>query len=217
MPTSGTYLDALSHLVVQNSDHADRVIRELSDDQVLWRPSPNRWSVAEWFEHLVAVGDDYQMKIREPLLAAWHDSAFEDVPYRRTMMGRCAVFGTRLRTKRSRGRGHLVPPAATAMSAGRFLTQQSELLDLLDDAREVDLRRIPVGSPLSRLMGPCLGDVIEQLVVLQHSGVEQTNDVIAAPGFPGGQRVARQTPRRSAPGRLTAAVGRAAAIAGVFR
>jgi len=44
-------------------------------------------------------------------------------------MGRCAVFGTRLRTKRSRGRGHLVPPAATAMSAGRFLTQQSELLD----------------------------------------------------------------------------------------
>jgi hypothetical protein len=194
MPTSGTYLDALTSLVLQNSDHADRVVSDLSNDQLLWRPSPNRWSVAEWFEHLVAVGDDYQSKIREPLLAAWHDPAFEDAPYRRTMMGRCAVFGTRVRAKRSRGRGHVVPPPATAASAVRFLTQQSELLDLLDDAREVDLRRIHVGSPLSRLMGPCLGDVIEQLVVRQHYGVAQTHDVIAAPGFPNGQRVARHTP-----------------------
>jgi hypothetical protein len=192
MPTAGTLLDSLTHVVLQNRDDADRLIHEFSSEQLLWRPSPHRWSVAEWFEYLVAFGDDSQARIREPMLAAWHDPSFEDAPYRRTILGGWSALGARVRGKRARG--PVAPPPAIAASAARFVTQQSELLDLLDEAREVDLRGIHVGSLFSRLMGPCLGDVLERLIVRQRHGVAQAEAITRMPGFPRGARGARHTP-----------------------
>jgi hypothetical protein len=188
MPTAGTHLDSLTLVVLQNSDDADRLIHEFSSDQLLWRPSPTRWSAAEWFEYLVAFGEDCQVRIREPMLAAWHDPSFEDASYKRTIIGGWSALGSRLRPKRARGR--VVPPPGIASSAGRFVAQQSELLDLLDEAREVDLRGIHVGSLFSRLMGPCLGDVLERLIVRQRHGVAQAAAISRMHGFP---RVARDT------------------------
>jgi hypothetical protein len=189
MPSTATHLDKLTRAVLYYSDRAECLVNELSHDQLLWRPSPNRWSVAEWFEHLVALGEDYQSKVREPMLAAWHDPSFEDVPYQQTFAGRCAVLGARVGAGRSRGRGHLIPPPATATAPARFLEQQSEFLDLLEEAREVDLRRIRLGSPVGRLIGLNLGDVFELLVVHQHHGLAQAARVVESPAFPARHRV----------------------------
>jgi DinB superfamily len=191
MPTSGIHLDQLTHLVLQNSDDADRLAQQLSGDQLMWRPSANRWSVAEWFEYLVAFGEDCQARIREPMLAAWHDPAFEDAPYKRTIAGGWSAFGTRLRAKRQRG--HVVPPPATSSSPARFVAQQGELLDLLDEARDVDLRGVHVGSLFSRLMGPCLGDVLERLITRQRHGIVQATLIARLPNFPGKSRSGRHT------------------------
>jgi hypothetical protein len=191
MPTAGTHLDRLTHVVLQNCDDAECLIQQLSNDQLLWRPSANRWSIAEWFEYLVAFGEDCQARIREPMLAAWHDPSFEDAPYKRTFAGGVSAFGNRLRAKRARG--HVVPPPATASSPARFVAQQSDLLDLLDEARDVDLRGVHVGSLFSRLMGPCLGDVLERLIVRQRHGMAQAELVIRVAGFPGGARGVRHT------------------------
>lgn len=194
MPSTGSHLDKLTRVVLQYTDDADCLVTELTHDQLLWRPSANRWSVAEWFEHLVALGEEYQSKIREPMLAAWHDSSFEDAPYRRTMLGRCAVLGARIRARRSRGRGHVISPATTATAPARFQEQQSDLLDLLEEAREVDLRRIRLGSSVVRLFGPNIGDVFELLLVHQRHGLTQSARVIESPGFPDAHRVRRRTP-----------------------
>jgi DinB superfamily len=194
MPTAGTHLDTLTRAVLQSSDFADSLVSELSHDQLVWRPSPGRWSVADWFEHLVALGDDYRARIHEPMLGAWHDPAFEDAPYRRTVAGRIATLRTRLGAGQSRGRGGTIPPATTATAPARFLEQQSDLLDLLDEAREVDLRRIRLGSPIARVIGLNLGDVLELLVVHQRQGLAQAERVVDTPGFPGTLRLSRHTP-----------------------
>jgi hypothetical protein len=191
MPTARIHLDRLTHVVLQNSDDAERLIQHLSNDQLLWRPSANRWSIAEWFEYLVAFGEDCQARIREPMLAAWHDPSFEDAPYKRTIAGGVSAFRNRLRAKRARG--HVVPPPATPSSPARFVVQQSELLDLLDEARDVDLRGVHVGSLFSRLMGPCLGDVLERLIIRQRHGVALTEPITRMAGFPGGARGVRRT------------------------
>jgi hypothetical protein len=188
---------------MQNSDDAERLIKQLSTDHLLWRPSANRWSISEWFEYLVAFGEDCQARIREPMLAAWHDPSFEDAPYKRTIAGGVSAFGNRLRAKRARG--HVVPPLATPSSPARFVAQQSDLLDLLDEARDVDLRGVHVGSLFSRLMGPCLGDVLERLIVRQRHGVAQAESITRMAGFPvearGGRHAAtemRQTAYQTA-------------------
>jgi hypothetical protein len=191
MPTAGTHLDRLTHAVLQNSDDAECLIQQLSNDQLLWRPSANRWSIAEWFEYLVAFGEDCRTRIREPMLAAWHDPSFEDAPYKRTIAGGVSAFGNRLRA--TRALGHVVPPPATASSPARFVAQQSDLLDLLDEARDVDLRGVHVGSLFSRLMGPCLGDMLERLIVCQCHGMAQAESITRMAGFPGGARGVRHT------------------------
>jgi hypothetical protein len=189
--TAGIHLDQLTHVVLQNSDDADRLAQQLSGGQLMWRPSANRWNVAEWFEYLVAFGEDSQASIREPLLAAWHDPAFEAAPYKRTIAGGWSALGNRLRAKRQRG--HVVLPAATSSSPARFVAQQGELLDLLDEARDVDLRGVHVGSLFSRLMGPCLGDVLERLITRQRHGIAQATLITRLPDFPDKARSGRHT------------------------
>jgi DinB superfamily len=194
MPSAGTHLDKLTRAVLQYSDYADCLVNEMSHDQLVWRPSPSRWSVAEWFEHLVVLGEDFRARVREPLLAAWHDPSFEDAPYRRTVAGRIAVLEARFWASRSRGRGQVIPPATTATAPTRFLEQQSDLLELFDEAREVDLGGIRLGSPVGRLIGLNLGDLFELLVVHQQHALAQAERVVETPGFPGAQRLSRHTP-----------------------
>jgi hypothetical protein len=125
------------------------------------------------------------------MLAAWHDPAFEDAPYKRTLAGGWSAFGNRLRAKRQRGQA--VPPPATSSSPARFVAQQGELLDLLDEARDVDLRGVHVGSLFSRLMGPCLGDVLERLITRQRHGIAQATLIVRLPNFPSKSRSGRHT------------------------
>lgn len=184
MQTYGAHLDALTHIVRQNKCAVEQLSTELSPTQLEWRPAPRMRSVAEWVETLVGKGEVYLAMISEPMLAAWHDPSFQDIPYKRTLIGHCVVIGARTRGVSRRVASHGERRPVPAAVFARFRAQQSDLLDLIDEARDVDLRRIRVASPLGRVMGLSIGDALELLAVLQQRGLQHATHVLETSGFP---------------------------------
>jgi hypothetical protein len=186
--TAREHLAALERGVDAVSDAVTRLVRPLDDAQLLWRPTPERWGVADCFEHLIAVGAAYHPRVRAAIDAHRRAGrgASADAPYRPTLFGRWFVRGAGPDAAvRIRARGPFIPPPAAASAPRRFLAQQPELRTLIADARGADLRAIKIHAPLNRLLTLRLGECLEMLVAHQWRHVKQAQRVAADAAFPG--------------------------------
>lgn len=184
MRTVGHHLDALSTATSDLAQEVDKLVAALTEEQLLWRPRRGEWGVADCLEHLVATGEVYHPRIRTQLLAAWHDPYMEDEPYEPTWFGRRFIREHGPNGRPLKARGPLVPARATVDTPARFAARQIELLELISDAREVDLRRVRIKSPQSRWRPLPLGEALEMLVVHQRRHVAQARRVAETTGFP---------------------------------
>jgi hypothetical protein len=177
--TCGEHLDAVTQIVSGNRDAVEHLSRTLSTTQLEWRPAAYGRCVAEWIESLGKSGDAALARIHAAMLPAWHDPSFEDQLYRRTVVGRCVLVSDRLR-----GDGHNAVHREPRRSASHavfteFLAQQHHLLDVIDEARDVDLCSAPAGW-----LGLSVGDALELLALRQRRGSGCVARVIATSGFP---------------------------------
>ena len=174
-PSATAHLDGLRTRL----DSIDAAVRgllvPLADDARLRRPAPDRWGVADCFEHLIATGQAYHPIVRAVLDAdrIGLSESHRRASYRPTWFGGWFVRtasegGPRLRTFRT-----FAPPPAHADAPERFLSQQTELRALLDDARGRDLRALRVRSPALPLLTLRLGECLAMLVGHQERHLKQ--------------------------------------------
>lgn len=181
---------------IRGEDHLDRLaaeaegiggeVRALTDgltpDQLLWRPAPERWGIADCLEHLIATAAAYHPRIRAALERA--PRADRSDLYRPRLFGRLFIRASGPEGKlRIRARGPFVPPPAGPDTPDRFLSRQAELLELVRASRGADLNRTRIRSPLSRFLSLTLGECLEMLVAHQRRHLQQAGRVRDAPGF----------------------------------
>jgi hypothetical protein len=182
-------LSARDHLSTLAKDAAQvrRSVQELTTgltpDQLLWRPVPKKWGVADCLEHLMAVGDAYYPRVRSAVQNG--DRAGSDHEYRPRLFGRLFIFSAgpegRLPVP---AMGAFVPPPARPDAPARFHEHQEQLLQLLRDAHRADLNRNRITSPLSRFLVLTLGECLEMLVRHQERHLGQARRVTKVDGFP---------------------------------
>src|SRR4051812_26962399 len=80
MPTNREHLERLTALADANADEVVRLVTDLDATRLLWRPSPERWGIADCLEHLLATGAAYYPKLRTAICDAPHDDAREGAP-----------------------------------------------------------------------------------------------------------------------------------------
>lgn len=193
MPTERAHLQRLRALLDENDAAATALTSGLTPAQLLWRPSPERWGIADCFEHLIATGVAYLPRVADALAAPERRRASstgadaarqEERLYRPTWFGRLFVRASGPEGRPIKTRGPFVPPPASPDAPARFLAQQDTLRTLLADAEGRDLRAIRIHSPLSRLLTLRLGECLEMLVVHEQRHLRQAERVREAPGFP---------------------------------
>jgi hypothetical protein len=184
MQTCGEHLDSVTRIVQSNRDTAEHLSLSLSLPQLEWRPAPYARCVAEWIEYLERCGDAVLTGIHAVMLPAWHDPSFEDQPYRRTLMGRCVLVSDRLRGNASHGVSRKPRRSQSPRVFAKFLGQQSHLLDVIEEARDIDLRSSPAEGLFDRAFGPCVGDALELLALRQRRGLGCVAEVTEMTGFP---------------------------------
>ncbi len=171
----------------QISCDADALITPLTEEQFIWKPGSNRWSIAECLEHMNATARAYLPAIDEGIADAIRNGAYAEGPFQYNVIGR--IFSHlmeppvrfRMRAPLDKQPGPERPKRETL--AG-FRAYQVQYVDRLRQANGIDLSRSCVRSPLASWIRIPLGSAFASMAAHERRHLWQANKITEMAGFP---------------------------------
>jgi hypothetical protein len=174
----------------QISSDAVALSSPLTDDQFIWRPTANAWSVAECLEHLNATARTYLSALDEGIADAIRRGLYGEGPFHYNWIGRVYV---RFNEPPVRWRLQAVPQVYPGAGRSRreilaaFRAYQVQYIDRLRQANGVDLARARVRSPGATWLRIPLGTGFAIMAAHERRHLWQARRITGAPGFPSGR------------------------------
>lgn len=164
----------------------EQIVSGLTERQLLWRPSPDAWSIAECFEHLRVTGDQYYPRVQRAIEETRQRGLTRKGSFKPTWFGRQFIesAGPRIRFRIKAFKAFQPAAQPPATSHQDFLDQQGTLVELIRLADGLDLSALKVPSPALRFLALRLGEALTMLVVHEYRHLGQAARVKEAPGFP---------------------------------
>ena len=171
----------------QISADADALVTPLGQEQFVWKPGPNRWSIAECLEHMNATARAYLPAIDEGIADAIRHGAYAEGPFQYNLIGR--IFSRllepparfRMRAPIDKQPGPERPKRETL--AG-FRAYQVQYVDRLRQANGIDLSRSCVRSPLASWIRIPLGSAFASMAAHERRHLWQARKITEMAGFP---------------------------------
>jgi len=166
---------------------ASELVAGLSDAQFNWRPAPGAWSIAECLAHLNVTGQNFLPRIDRRIREARAAGMLSEGPFRYGLLSRVMVRGTEPPAKLKFKAPKIFQPMSEhliAVIVPAFMTLQDQLIERLRAARGVDLGRVKVTSPVSRLFKISLGQVFPFIAAHERRHLWQARRVREDANFP---------------------------------
>jgi DinB superfamily len=165
---------------------AEKLLEGISDKQFNWKPSPEKWSIAQCLDHLNS-GWGALPKLDRAIAAAGERGIRGGGPYRHPLLGKVYLRFTEPPPKiRVSAPRRFRPVAERSISdvVPRFLGLQQEILARIESADGLDLGRIRLSSPISRRFRMSLGQWFAFLAAHERRHLWQAWQVRRHPAFP---------------------------------
>lgn len=159
----------------------------LTPSQLNWKPSPERWSIAQCFDHLIAVNKAY-FPVIDNVLAGKKRTLWESMPVLPGLMGKMvikAVEPTSTRKFKARKNFEAAQSNISGSIINDFVDHQAEVVDKMKATQHLDLEKIIITSPVAALMTYSLIDAYRIIVVHEERHFQQAKRVTEETGFPG--------------------------------
>lgn len=180
-------LSGYFHESLAVSETVEGFLAGLREDQIRWRPDPERWSIGECIEHLNILGSLLVEKMNEAILRGRAEGLTGAGPFRYSWPGRMFIDSlgphSRLRVKTLK----LYTPTGVMSKeqlAPKFHELQKGFRDAVVLASGVDLVRVKVASPANRMLRFSLGVWFAAKLAHEHRHFEQARRTAAEQGFP---------------------------------
>ena len=138
---------------------ARHLVEGLSDEQLRWKPAPDRWSIAECFSHLNVTADQYYPAIDRSMRLARERGLLGEGPFRHGFLMNRFIRMMEPPARRSFRAPQMFRPRTRALAdeIPTFFAHQSAIIERFYQANGLDLSRVKVVSPLTSLMRMSLG------------------------------------------------------------
>ena len=138
---------------------ARHLVEGLSDEQLRWKPAPDRWSIAECFSHLNVTADQYYPAIDSSMRRARKRGLLGEGPFRHGFWMNRFIRMMEPPARRSFRAPRMFRPRTRALAdeIPTFFAHQSAIIERVHQANGLDLSRVKVVSPLTSLMRMSLG------------------------------------------------------------
>jgi len=169
------------------ADRAQALTTGLSEKQFTWRPKPDAWSIQECLAHLVMVGQTEVRLVEAAIANARSRGITGNGPFRYGWLERTILRQTEPPTRRrfaSPRRFRPVHGQPVTAILPTFLHVQRQFAALAEQAKGLDLARVKVPTPMSRLLKFSLGITLAQAAAHERRHLEQARAVRESPGFP---------------------------------
>jgi hypothetical protein len=184
-PSLAPEIDEFRSQFEQLSADANALTAPLSDEQFMWRPTPDGWSIAECLDHLNATARVYLPSLDEGISEAIRRGVYGEGPFKYNWLGRLSV-------KFSDTRVRLKAPDDVKPAEGRtrreilaaFHAYQVQFIDRLRQANGVDLARARVRMPTNSWLRIPLGSGFALMIAHAKRHLLQAKRVMEAEDFP---------------------------------
>ena len=167
--------------ITEQAADAARKFKNLTTEQLNYRPAPGKWSILECFEHLNLYGDFYLPEIEKSILAQ-QNKTYSPV-FKSGIMGN--YFANLMRPKQGQIKKMGTPKDKNPIHAelsvtviDRFIKQQERMISLLRMARVVDLTRTKTAISLTKLLKLRLGDTFRFVIYHVERHILQAENVL---------------------------------------
>ena len=166
---------------------AGRVFGGLSPAQLNWKPSPERWSVGQCFDHLIVTNRTFFPSMEKIAAGEYRSSLWGRVSPLSGFFGRFILKALDPEKGRRTKAPRVFEPAKSDVAADvieQFTAHQEELSARMRSTAGTDLRGLKVTSPVSPVATYSLRDAYRIVVAHERKHFEQARRVTQAAGFP---------------------------------
>jgi len=166
---------------------ARSVFGSLTKEQLNWKPAPERWSVAQCFEHLITSNKGYLPIIDSVAKGQKHSSIWQKLPVLPGVWGKLLIKSLDPSTTRKLKAPKKFEPAQSDISATiveDFVAQQAKVIDGMNATANLDLERTIITSPALNFVTYSLMDAYRIIVVHERRHFQQARRVTEESGFP---------------------------------
>ena len=184
---SQNLVDTVIAQAQRNATEARSVVDGLSDAQLNWKPSPDKWSIAQCLEHLKAASSGFNSYFVEALTRGRRRYATASPPaYRPTFMGRWLIKHVEPESARKLRAPKIFKPSTSNVQHALqdFLDQQQTFLKFVGETTGIDYNRTRLRSPVTPLIRYSLADAYVITVSHEQRHLQQAQRVRETPGFP---------------------------------
>ena len=168
------------------ANDAKSTFGHLNPSQLNWKPSAERWSVAQCFDHLLSANRGY-FSVIEGVLAGKKRTFWERVPVLPGLAGRLLIKSLEPTTTRKLKAPKRFQPAQSEISASvinDFVDQQGKIVEKMKATEHLDLEGIIITSPVSAAITYSLMDAYRIIVVHEQRHFQQAKRVMEESAFP---------------------------------
>lgn len=180
-------LDEFRRQFEQISAEADAITAGLTDDQYNWRPSGDRWSIAQCIEHLNATTRVDLPWLDEAIAEGIRRGLYGEGPFTYGWLGRFFAWflepPARLRTRAPKS---MQPPdyRPRKESMAAFRAYQVQYVDRLRQSNGLDLARATMRVTGASWLRIPIGSGFAATLAHERRHLWQARQVLSAPGFP---------------------------------
>tara|TARA_B110000503_G_scaffold130446_1_gene203854 strand:+ start:104 stop:649 length:546 start_codon:yes stop_codon:yes gene_type:complete len=162
----------------ENMNPAEK-LSTLSIDKLNWKVEQNSWSILECLEHLNLYGDFYIPEIKSKIE---NSSTLPNRNFKPGMLGDYFAKGMLPKEKLNKMKTfkdkNPIGGALDKKVIQRFIAQQEQLLNLLDQTRKIDLNKTKTAISISKWIKLKLGDTFRVVIYHNDRHIAQANNVL---------------------------------------
>ena len=158
----------------------------LTTSQLNWKPSADRWSVAQCFDHLLTAHKGY-LPIFESVLAGKRPTLWEKMPGLPGLAGKLLIKTLDPVSTRKLKAPKNFEPAQSDIRVSvidDFVDQQRQIVEKMKKSERLDLEKIVITSPALSVVTYSLLDAYRIIVVHGQRHFQQAKRVTEESGFP---------------------------------
>jgi hypothetical protein len=158
----------------------------LTVSQLNWKPSAERWSVAQCFDHLLNVNKGY-FPVIENILAGQKPTFWQRMPLLPGLAGSLLLKYVDPASTRKIKAPQKFQPAQSDISGSvinDFIDQQGKIVEKMKATEHLDLERVIISSPVAAPVTYSLMDAYRIIVIHEQRHFQQAKRVTEESAFP---------------------------------
>ena len=180
-------LERLQTEVLKIGTSAHEQFGAFSQQQLNWKPDPNRWSVAQCFDHLIVSNSAYFPVVESIVNGQQKTSVLHRLPILPKLWAKLLIKSLDPKTTRKLKATAAFQPSSSGLPSSiidDFVAHQKKLVESMEATSDLNPDRIIISSPVAKVVTYSLMDGFRILVVHEQRHFQQAQRVTEETAFP---------------------------------